>query len=119
MVKRTGPTNYQLQQLIVEIEPHAKKSDFWRRISDDLQKPTRQRRSVNIYKINEYSLDGETIIVPGKVLAVGDITKKVDVAALNFSTEAKRKITEAKGKAISITELLQQNPQAKKVRILG
>ena len=119
MTKRTGPTNYQLQQLVAEIEPHAKKSDFWRRISNDLQKPTRQRRSVNIYKINQNALDGETVIVPGKVLAVGDMHKKIDVVALAFSSEAKAKITSAKGKVLTITELLQQNPQAKKVRILG
>ncbi len=119
MTKRTGPTNYELQQLIAELEPHAKKSDLWRRISDDLQKPTRARRTVNVYKINECALDGETVIVPGKVLATGDITKKVDVAAFTFSSEAKKKITDAKGKVLSITELLKQNPQGKKVRILG
>jgi len=38
---------------------------------------------------------------------------------LNFSSEAKRKITEAKGKALTIGELLDKNPQGNKVRILG
>ncbi len=119
MVKRTGPTNYQLQQLLAELEVHARKSDFWRRVVEDLKKPTRQRREVNVYKINEYAQDGETILVPGKVLSVGDLTKKVDVAALNFSADARRKITDAKGKVLSVKQLLEQNPQGKKVRILG
>ena len=59
------------------------------------------------------------MIVPGKVLSVGELTKKVDVAALNFSSEARRKITQAKGKVLSISELLHKNPDGKNVRILG
>ena len=85
----------------------------------DLQKSTRQRRIVNLYKINQYAREGETIIVPGKVLSVGELNKKVDVAALTFSEGAKRKILEAKGKVFTIKELLQNNPEGKKVRILG
>jgi len=85
----------------------------------DIKKPSRQRRTVNIYKINKSARDGETIVVPGKVLSVGDLSKKVDVAALTFSAEAKRKIEDANGKVMSITELLQNNPEGKKVRILG
>lgn len=119
MVKRTGPTNYQTQILLDEIRPKTVKSKFWQRISEEISKPTRMRRIVNIYKINLFAQDGETIIVPGKVLGVGDLDKKVEVAALNFSQEAKDKILAAKGKVLTIRELLQKNPDAKNVRILG
>ena len=119
MVKRTGPTNYQLKELLVQLESKAYQSKFWGRIKEDLQKPTRQRRIVNVYKIEKFARDGETVVVPGKVLSVGDLTKKVEVAALTFSEEARRKIEEAKGRALSIQELLQENPQGKNVRILG
>ncbi len=119
MVKRTGPTNYQLQQLLSELESKAHESKFWKRIMFDLKKPTRQRRVVNVYKIDQFANEGETVIVPGKVLSMGNMTKKVEVAALTFSEEARRKIEEAKGKALSIKELLQQNPEGKKVRIIG
>lgn len=119
MARRTGPMNYQLQELIKELQVKAVGSRFWKRVVEDLQKPTRQRRIVNVYKIDKYAHDGETIIVPGKVLSVGELSKKVDVAALNFSGEAKRKIIAASGKALSIKELLHQNPEGKKVRIMG
>ena len=119
MVKRTGPTNYQVQQLITELQTKARESLFWKRILNDIQKPTRQRRVVNLYKIDQCSADGETIIVPGKVLSIGEINKKVNVAALNFSGEAKNKIELAKGKTLTITQLLKENPQGKKVRIIG
>ncbi len=114
-----GPTNYQLQNLLVELEVKAQESRFWKRVVKDLTKPSRQRRTVNIYKIDCYARDGETVLVPGKVLSVGEITRPVSVAAVNFSSEAKRKIIEAKGKALSIKELLHSNPDGKKVRILG
>ena len=119
MVRRTGPSNYELQQLISQLQPKARQSSFWKRVLEDVQKPTRDRREVNVYKIAEYALDGETVLVPGKVLSVGEINKKVTVAAMNFSLEAKRKISGAKGKALSIQELLQQNPEGKNVRIIG
>lgn len=119
MARRTGPMNYQLQSLIAELELKARQSNFWKAIVENLLKPTRQRRIVNVYKIDKFAQDGETIIVPGKVLSVGELHKKVNVAAMTFSAEAKQKIINAKGRALSIQELLHENPQGKKVRILG
>jgi large subunit ribosomal protein L18e len=119
MVKRTGPTNYQLQALLAQLEVRARESGFWSKVVKDLVRPSRQRRVVNLYKINQYAQDGETILVPGKVLSVGEVNRKLEVAALTFSEEARRKILEAKGKVLSITELLKKNPEGKKVRILG
>ncbi|MBI2668257.1 50S ribosomal protein L18e [Candidatus Woesearchaeota archaeon] len=119
MTKRTGPTNYQLQLLLQQVGEKAHQSNFWKRIEEDLLKPTRQRRIVNIYKIEKYARDGETVIVPGKVLSVGELHKKVQVAAMTFSAEARSKIVAAKGTAMSIEELLHKNPDGKGVRILG
>jgi large subunit ribosomal protein L18e len=119
MVKRTGPTNYQLRMLIEEIKDKAVESRFWKRINQDLSKPSRQRRTVNLYKINRYAKDGETVIIPGKVLSLGELDKKVNVVALSFSAEARQKIIDAKGETLSINELLQKNPKGDKVRILG
>ena len=119
MVKRTGPTNYQLKSLLEDLETVRLKSNFWKRVIKDLTKPARQRRVINIYKIDKYAKEGETILVPGKVLSVGEIAKKVNVAALNFSEDAQKKIVQADGKVMSIRELYEQNPEGKKVRILG
>lgn len=116
---RTGPSNYQSQQLLGLVEAKAPASRFWRRVAEDLGKPTRQRREVNVYKINQYAQEGETILVPGKVLSLGDLQKKVNVAALAFSVQAAQKITAAKGRTMSIFQLLEENPQGKEVRILG
>jgi large subunit ribosomal protein L18e len=118
-MKRTGPTNFHAQQLILELESKALESKFWKRILGDLKKPSRMRRTVNVYKIDKYAKDGETVLVPGKVLSVGELNKKVAVAAFTFSLEARKKIEEANGKILTIQELIQQNPEGKNVRILG
>lgn len=110
----------QLTQLISELKKNSIANDvkIWKRIAVDLEKPTRIRRLVNIYKIEQYSNPNETIVVPGKVLGSGELTKKVSVAAFNFSDSAYQKIKE-KGQAMSIQELMKNNPKGKKVRIIG
>jgi large subunit ribosomal protein L18e len=115
----TGPTNYQIKNLVSQLEGKAIDSAFWRRVLSDIKKPSRRRREVNVYKINKYAKDGETVLIPGKVLSLGDISRSVDVAALNFSNGARKKIIDAKGKVLTIKELFEQNPEGKKVRILG
>lgn len=118
-MKPTGPTNYQLRMLLKELEPKIHHNRFWKRIAEDIKKPSRQRREVNLYTIEQNTQDNETIIVPGKVLSMGNLTKKVTIAALNFSAEAQKKIIAAKGRTMSIKELLHQNPEGKKIKIVG
>jgi large subunit ribosomal protein L18e len=117
---KTIKKNPSTAKLISELKALAIQQEvkLWKRIATDLEKPTRQQRVVNIYKINENSADNEIIIVPGKVLGVGELKHKVTVAAISFSTEAKEKI-DAQGKTMSITELMKQNPKGLAVRILG
>lgn len=121
MAKRTGPSNIYLRKIIDDLKKlsYANKIDLWLRIAEDLEKPTRQRRIVNLFKINMYTKDGETIVVPGKVLGTGDIDHRVTVAAWNFSESAKQKIKQAKGECISIQQLIEKNPKGKDVRIIG
>ena len=120
-MKQTYKTNVYLQQLAVDLYRfgNENKVALWKRIADDLIVPTRQKRLVNIFKLDLYSKDGETIIVPGKVLGTGDIHHKVHVAAFDFSRSAVDKIKQAKGSVMTIPELIQKNPKAKDVRILG
>lgn len=120
MAKRTGPTNLVLKKLIADLRTlsNKEKVSLWTRIADDLNKSTRQRRNVNIYRINKNTKEGETALVPGKVLSEGELTKKTTVAAFRFSDSAKNKINKI-GKAISLQQLMKDNPKGNKVRIIG
>ena len=109
------------QELIQELrkESATQKADIWSRIAEDLEKPTRKRRVVNISSINRSTKANEIVIVPGKVLGSDSLNHSVVVAAFSFSSGAKERIEEAKGKCLSIPELVKLNPKRKNIRILG
>lgn len=113
--------NPELQQLIEKLRHIAAKEgvDIWRYIARELAGSTKKRPVVNISRINRYAQQNETVVIPGKVLASGELTAPIHVAAFKFSREAREKIEQAKGKALSISELLEENPKGKEVRILG
>ncbi len=119
MVKRTGPTNPCLKELIEELRKKfvETKAKIWRDVAEKLEKPRRKRVEVNVSRINRYAEENEEIVVPGVVLGAGSINKPVTVAAWRFSGGAKRKIEEAGGKAITIRELMEKNPKGSNVRI--
>jgi len=117
MVKRTGPANLGLKNLIHELKKTSSEQNvkIWKRVAEDLSRSTRIRREVNIDRINRSAKDKETIVVPGKVLGVGELDKDVTVAAFRFSESAKNKIKNN----MTIQELIKKNPKGSKVRIIG
>ena len=119
-MKRTGSTSLTLNKLIIDLNKLGRKENvkLWKRLSEDLSRSTRQRREVNIHTISRHTKEGEIAVIPGKVLSKGELNKKLTVAAYKFSEESKNKINKV-GKAISIKQLMQENPKGKNVRILG
>ncbi len=113
--------NPELQKLIETLRRTSAKEDvnLWRCIAATLAGSTKKRPAVNISRINRYAKENEVVIIPGKVLASGDLDKAVHVAAYQYSAEARAKIENAKGKAFTLLELMEKNPKAKDVRILG
>ncbi|MEM4499785.1 MAG: 50S ribosomal protein L18e [Candidatus Woesearchaeota archaeon] len=91
---------------------------FWKRIMEELQKPTRNERIVNVSKLDKICKEDEKVIVPGKVLGGGMLNKNLTVVAFSFSKSAKLKIEEKKGKAITLKEFLNKNPTTD-YRIIG
>lgn len=121
MVKRTGPTNAQLKNLIVELKTKAIKENvgLWKRLALDLESPTRSRRAVNLSRINRFSKESEIVVVPGKVLGSGVINHNVTIAAFSFSEGAIEKLSEKKCKIMSIDDLMNSKTSAKDIRIIG
>jgi large subunit ribosomal protein L18e len=121
MAKRTGSINPILLGLIAELKKRSniQKVNIWKRVAADLEKPTRQRRVVNLSSINRYTKENEIIIIPGKVLGAGDLSHKLTISAFQFSDEAKEKIEKAGSKAVPLLELSKDSPQGKKIRIIG
>lgn len=93
--------------------------NLWRRIANDLEKPTRQRRVVNLSSISRYTKENEVIVVPGKVLGAGILNHKLTISAFQFSNGAEEKIEKAGAKIVSLLELSKENPHGKGIRIIG
>ena len=114
-----GPTNPTTRKLCNELEQtsNKNKAPIWKKIAYTISKPTRHRPEVNLYKIAKAST--AIVVVPGSVLAIGTITKPVTLAAFKCSAKAKEKIEAAKGKVITIEELMKSNPTGKDVTVLA
>jgi len=123
MPKPTGPSDPNTVALIRDLRKKSakdKKHNFWKVLSVKLEKPRRIRPAINLSKISRYAKKDELVVVPGKVLASGEIKGSFTVAALNFSEVAEEKITKAGGRAISLRELMElPAAEIKNVRILA
>ncbi|MBW2967736.1 50S ribosomal protein L18e [Candidatus Woesearchaeota archaeon] len=121
MPNRTGPSNPHMRNLIAELKKKAieDSSPFWKRLAVDLERPARNRRAVNLSRINRFTKDNETVVVPGKVLGSGMLDHKVTVAAFAFSDGAVEKLKKQNCSVMSIADLMQKKPKASDIRIIG
>jgi len=121
MPRPTGPTNPTLRKLIRQLREHGKKqkAKIWLDLAERLDGPRRSRAEVNLSQLNRYTADGNTVVVPGKVLAAGKLNHPISVAAFKFSGSARRKIAAAGGRALTIQQLVDENPSGRDARLMG
>lgn len=119
-MKPTGPTNPYLRKLIEGLRKKSLElnAPIWKDIAEKLERPRRRNIEVNLVDIERNADKGETVIVPGVVLGAGELTKPVTIAAWKFSPSAQEKIKKAKGKMMTIEDLMKESPKGSGVRIL-
>jgi large subunit ribosomal protein L18e len=105
-------TNSELIKTVIA----AKKNTAWLEVASLLTVPGRASKDINLTDIEK--ADGEVIVVCGKVLSQGEITKKVKVAAMKFSENAAKKLKAAGCEMIKISEEIEKNKDAKGVTVL-
>lgn len=117
----TSKTNPGLRILVQDLKKMSWQNEapIWRDIAKRLEKPTKARVTVNLSRIDRYANANDTVLVPGKLLAAGAITKPVKVAAYGFSAAAVEKITAAGGQCLTIESLAESNPSGTNVKIIG
>jgi large subunit ribosomal protein L18e len=120
-VRKLKTTNPQLIELVTFLKKQSRenKAEIWRDVAGRLSKPRRISVAVNLSRLNRYTGKSETVIVPGKVLATGEITHPITIAAFAFSGKAREKITAARGKCLSFPDLIKKNPTGSNIRIIG
>ena len=98
---------------------HENNAPIWRDLAKRLEKPARSWAQVNLSRL-EYHLPPKTVVVvPGKVLGAGSLSKPMTVAAFAFSASARAKIDAVGGSCLSLSELAKKNPKGANVALMG
>jgi len=107
-----------MDKYIVDTVFAAKRSKKWNKIAQIVSSSKRKYSKVNLGRIEKESHDGDVLIIPGKVLGSGVLTKKIKICALHFSSSAIEKIKNSKSEAIKIIDEIKKNPNAEGVKII-
>jgi large subunit ribosomal protein L18e len=113
--------NPELVRVIRELRAAARSHDapLWASVADGLERARHPSRPVSIGHLERIAASEETVVVPGKVLSDGSLSKRLTVAAFAYSTEARAKIHAAGGTALSLHDLLKAKPDGAGVRLVG
>lgn len=90
----------------------------WVKVAQFLSSGSRNQDSVNLSQIDAETKTGDTIVVLGKVLSSGDITKKLRIVALSISDSAKEKLKKTKSEFATIAEEIKINPKAEGIKVI-
>jgi len=121
MLRTIRSENPELVRTLLELKRAAKahKAPVWGALADQLARARHQRTPVNVGHLERLTTADETVVVPGKVLASGTLSKRLTVGAFHYSAEARLKIHNAGGKALTIDELVKSKPDGTGVRLLA
>jgi len=121
MAVRRRKGNAELVRLVQELKKAARahEAPIWAAVADRLERPRHQLIPVNVGQLGRLAVAGETIVVPGKLLAEGPLAKRLTVGAFGFSAEARSKIHAAGGTALSLHEMVRAHPDGSGVRLLA
>lgn len=105
-------------QKVIDALNLALKNKNWLPIAKIIGASRRKYSKINISDIESKTATGDTVIVVGKVLGEGEITKKVRVCAFSFSKSALDKLKKSKSEVVSILEEIRQNPKAQGLKLI-
>lgn len=121
MLRTIHKENPELARTLIELRKAAKAHDapIWGDVARKLARPRHQYAPVNVAHLERLASPQDTVVVPGKLLAAGILSKPLTVAAFHYSAGAREKVHRAGGKAIAIHELLKARPDGSGVRIIA
>jgi len=114
---RTGrKTNSELVETLDAIRKNKSWSGL--EVARYLSSASRKMPEMNLSKLSAHSEEGDSIILPGKVLGAGEIKHKMKVCAFKFSKQALDKLHEKKCETSLIIDEVNKNPKATGLRML-
>ncbi len=121
MLRTIRTENPELRHTLLELRRAAKAHDapVWGDVARKLARPRHQAGPVNVGHLERLAAPNETVVVPGKLLASGVLSKPLTVAAFRYSAGARAKVHAAGGTALAIPDLLKAKPNGSGVRIIA
>ena len=108
-------TNPVLQATILA----ARKQEAWLPVAQRISGPTKALAAINLDHIDAQAKAGDTVLIGGKVLATGTLTKKVRIVALSFSKAALTKAQATKSELVTIMDKIKANPKATGIKVVA
>jgi large subunit ribosomal protein L18e len=93
-------------------------NESWNPIAKILSGSTRNQLSVNLGRIDREAKEGDTLLITGKVLSKGFLTKKVKIIALSISPKALTALKQSKSEFVNIKDEIKKNPKAEGIKVL-
>lgn len=109
--KKTNPA---LAEVIREAHNH----EPWKPLAVILAGSTRKQSALNLFEIDKVAKEGDTIIVPGKILSHGNLTKRIVICALSISEKALEKLKESKSSFVLLIDEIKKNRKAEGVKLI-
>jgi large subunit ribosomal protein L18e len=121
MAVRRRKGNPELQRLVVDLRHSARahSAPIWAAVADRLERSRHGSVPINVGQLDRLAAAGETVVVPGKLLADGRLAKRLTVGAFAFSSEARGKVRAAGGDALTLAQLVKAHPDGAGVRLLA
>ena len=101
---------------IVETIILAKKNGLLE-LGKKLSSPKSNYKNINLSDIEK--IDSENVLIVGKVLSQGEVSKKKTVYALGFSEQAREKLKKAGCEIKSVKDCIKDNNKLEGVEIIG
>lgn len=121
MLREIRKANSELARTLIALRRASKshKAPIWAAVAERLNRPRHQVDPMNVGQIERLAHAKDTVVIPGKLLASGRLTKAVTVAAFHYSDAAREKVHRAGGQAVTIDDLLKSHPDGTGVRLLA
>lgn len=127
IVNKTTVSQTQLKQRkhrksnpsLIETIDLARKNKSWIRLAQIIGNSTRKHAAVNLSDIDALVKNEKVVVVPGKVLGSGVLSKKVRIAALSYSSSASEKLTKSKVDFVTLADEIKKNPKAEGIIIIA
>jgi len=115
-MKVTGPSNYHTRVLIRKL--WKTKIKIWRAVSKILQKPRRNLAEINLMRLNKLTQKGDIVVIPAKVLGIGNMDHEITAGVFKISKLAYAKMKKANCNIMSLEELLEKYPFGSGIKII-